>query len=138
MPIIKSPAIKIISGDSISTVSNVARIVCLENIKCIDITKVKKEDNLRKIVEEYNVFCRVSPNDKKSIIKALKKNKHTIAMTGDGVNDVLALKEADLSIAMASGSDAARNVSQIVLLDSNFDAVIDILLEGRRTINNII
>ena len=129
--------IKIISGDSISTVSNVARNVCLENIKCIDITKVKKEDNLRKIVEEYNVFCRVSPNDKKSIIKALKKNKHTIAMTGDGVNDVLALKEADLSIAMASGSDAARNVSQIVLLDSNFDAVIDILLEGRRTINNI-
>ena len=129
--------IKIISGDSISTVANVAKQVCMENIKCIDMTTLTKDDNLKKIVEEYNVFCRVSPSDKKNLIKALKKNKHTVAMTGDGVNDVLALKESDLSIAMASGSDAARNVSQIVLLDSNFDAVTDILLEGRRTINNI-
>lgn len=129
--------IKIISGDSVSTVSNVAKQVCMENIKCIDMSKVTKKENLKKIVEEYNIFCRVSPSQKKDLIKALKSNNHTVAMTGDGVNDCLALKEADCSIAMASGSDAARNVSQIVLLDSNFDAVTAVLLEGRRTINNI-
>lgn len=128
--------IKIISGDSINTVSSVAKRVGLDNIKCIDMSN-NKIDNLKQIVEEYNIFCRVSPQDKKELIKALKSNNHTVAMTGDGVNDCLALKEADSSIAMASGSDAARNVSQIVLLDSNFDAVTDILLEGRRTINNI-
>ena len=128
--------IKIISGDSINTVSSVAKRVGLDNIKCIDMSN-NKIDNLKKIVEEYNIFCRVSPQVKKDLIKALKSNNHTVAMTGDGVNDCLALKEADSSIAMASGSDAARNVSQIVLLDSNFDAVTDILLEGRRTINNI-
>ena len=129
--------IKIISGDAISTVSSVARQVCLENIKCIDMSKINESDNLNKIVENYNIFCRTSPSQKKLLIKALKENGHTVAMTGDGVNDCLALKEADLSIAMASGSDAARNVSEIVLLDSNFDAVINVLLEGRRTINNI-
>ena len=129
--------IKIISGDAISTVSNVAKRVCIENIKCIDMSKIKENADLNKIVKDYNIFCRVSPSLKKSLIKALKENGHTVAMTGDGVNDCLALKEADLSIAMASGSDAARNVSKIVLLDSNFDAVVDVLLEGRRTINNI-
>ena len=100
-------------------------------------SKVTNKDDLKKIVEEYNIFCRVSPSQKKDLILALKANHHTVAMTGDGVNDVLALKEADCSIAMASGSDAARNVSQIVLLKSNFDAVTDIVAEGRRTINNI-
>lgn len=129
--------IKIISGDSIDTVSNVAESVNLEKIKCFDMSKIKKTDDLSKIVEQYNIFCRVSPSQKKDIIAALKSNNHTVAMTGDGVNDCLALKEADCSIAMASGSDAARNVSQIVLLDSNFDAVTDVLLEGRQTINNI-
>ena len=129
--------IKIISGDSVDTVSNVAESVNLEKIKCFDMSKIKKTDDLSKIVEQYNIFCRVSPSQKKDIIVALKSNNHTVAMTGDGVNDCLALKEADCSIAMASGSDAARNVSQIVLLDSNFDSVTDVLLEGRRTINNI-
>ena len=121
--------IKIISGDAVSTVSSIAKGVCLDDIKCIDASKINENDNLNEIVKEYNIFCRTSPN--------LKKNGHTVAMTGDGVNDCLALKEADLSIAMASGSEATRNVSEIVLLDSNFDAVINVLLEGRRTINNI-
>ena len=89
------------------------------------------------IVENYNIFARVSPNQKKDLIKALKNNGHVVAMTGDGVNDVLALKESDCSIAMASGSDAARNVSELVLLDSNFEAIPKIIDEGRRTINNI-
>ena len=89
------------------------------------------------IVENYNIFCRVSPSQKRELIKALKNNGHTVAMTGDGVNDVLALKEADCSIAMASGSDAARNVSEIVLLNSDFDAIPKIVEEGRRTINNV-
>lgn len=129
--------IKIISGDAVSTVSSIAKRVCLDDIKCIDASKINENDNLNEIVKEYNIFCRTSPNLKKSIIQALKENGHTVAMTGDGVNDCLALKEADLSIAMASGSEATRNVSEIVLLDSNFDAVINVLLEGRRTINNI-
>lgn len=129
--------VKIISGDSVSTVSSIARNINIENIKCVDMSRVTPTDNLKEIVRDNNIFCRVSPTQKKDLILALKANNHTVAMTGDGVNDVLALKEADCSIAMASGSDAARNVSQIVLLDSNFDAVTDILLEGRRTINNI-
>ena len=129
--------IKIISGDAISTVKTIAHSVKIENVNCIDMSKITDNDHLDDIVEKYNVFCRVSPVQKKSLVLALKANNHIVAMTGDGVNDVLALKEADCSIAMASGSDAARNVSQIVLLDSNFDAVTDILLEGRRTINNI-
>lgn len=130
-------SVKIISGDGVNTVSRIAKSVGIENIKSIDMSKVTNSDDLKQIVNEYNIFCRVSPSQKKSIIIALKANKHTVAMTGDGVNDVLALKEADCSIAMANGSDAARNVSQIVLLDSNFDAVTDIVYEGRKTINNI-
>lgn len=130
-------SIKIISGDGINTVSRIAKCVNINDIRCIDMSKVTNEDNLKEIVEKYNVFCRVSPSQKKDLILSLKANNHTVAMTGDGVNDVLALKEADCSIAMASGSDAARNVSQIVLLDSNFDSVKDIVAEGRRTINNI-
>lgn len=129
--------IKIISGDGINTVSRIAKNVQIDNIRCIDMTTVTNEDNLKEIVSQYNIFCRVSPSQKKDLILALKSNNHTVAMTGDGVNDVLALKEADCSIAMASGSDAARNVSQIVLLESNFDSVTDIVLEGRKTINNI-
>lgn len=129
--------IKLISGDSSKTVISIAKRVGIKNIKCIDMTCVTSLDNIKEIVEEYNIFSRVMPDQKKEIILALKANNHTVAMTGDGVNDVLALKEADCSIVMANGSDAARNVSQIVLLDSNFDAVLKILQEGRRTINNI-
>ena len=92
---------------------------------------------IENIVEDYNVFGRVKPEQKKAIILALKDKGHTVAMTGDGVNDVLALKEADCSIAMNSGSDAARNVSQLVLLDSNFASMPKVVSEGRRSINNL-
>lgn len=128
--------IKIISGDSDKVISRIAKRLKFEEIKCIDMSQVGNK-SYKKIVEEYNIFCRVTPQQKKELIKAIKKNGHTVAMTGDGVNDVLSLKESDCSIAMASGSDAARNVSELVLLDSNFDAIPKIIGEGRRTINNI-
>ena len=127
--------IKLISGDNPKTVAGVAKKVGLENVKYIDLsnTKAKIED----LIKEYNVFGRVKPDQKKQIILALKKEGHTVAMTGDGVNDVLALKEADCSVAMNSGSDAARNVSQLVLLDSNFSSMPKVVAEGRRSINNL-
>ena len=128
--------IKIISGDNESVITRIAKRVGFKNIKCIDMSKNNTNMN-HHLVEEYNVFARVSPSQKRDLIKALKNNGHTVAMTGDGVNDVLALKEADCSIAMASGSDAARNVSEIVLLNSDFEAIPKIVEEGRRTINNI-
>ena len=128
--------LKIISGDSSYTVSSIAKEVGI-NPKVIDMSKVLDTDNIKEIVEKYNIFVRVLPEQKKEIINTLKLNNHSVAMIGDGVNDCLALKEADSSIALACGSDAARNTSQIVLLDSNFDAIPSILEEGRRTINNI-
>ncbi|MBR6690368.1 MAG: HAD-IC family P-type ATPase [Bacilli bacterium] len=128
--------IKIISGDNEKTITRIAKRVGFKNIKCIDMSLNKTNMN-HQLVENYNVFARVSPSQKRDLIKALKNNGHTVAMTGDGVNDVLALKEADCSIAMASGSDAARNVSEIVLLNSDFDAIPNIIEEGRRTINNV-
>lgn len=128
--------IKIISGDSEKVITRIAKRLGFKDIKCIDMSQNNTNMN-HHIVEDYNIFCRVSPSQKKDLIKALKNNGHTVAMTGDGVNDVLALKESDCSIAMASGSDAARNVSEIVLLDSNFDAIPSIIEEGRRTINNV-
>lgn len=128
--------IKIISGDNEVVITRIAKRVGFKDIKCIDMSKNHTNMN-HQIVENYNVFARVSPEQKRDLIKALKNNGHTVAMTGDGVNDVLALKEADCSIAMASGSDAARNVSEIVLLNSDFEAIPKILEEGRRTINNV-
>ncbi|MBE6153240.1 MAG: HAD family hydrolase [Firmicutes bacterium] len=130
--------IKIISGDNVITVSNIAKRVGLENYdKCIDARKLNSYDEVKEAVLKYSIFGRVSPFQKKQIILALKEAGHTVAMTGDGVNDCLALKEADCSIALSSGSDAARNVSELVLLDSNFDSMPKIVAEGRRTINNI-
>ena len=129
--------IKIISGDNPITVSNIAKKAGVENWnKFIDLSTVKPEE-INNVVKKYTVFGRVLPTQKQDLIKAIKQAGHTVAMTGDGVNDVLALKEADCSIAMASGSDAARSVSQIVLLDSNFGSMKKIVAEGRRTINNI-
>lgn len=129
--------IKIISGDDPIKVSEIAKKAGVEHFdKYIDMSKVS-EDELKQVVSEYTVFAKVSPTQKRDIVKAIKENGHTVAMTGDGVNDVLALKEADCSIAIASGSDAARNVSQLVLLDSNFSSMPKIVAEGRRTINNI-
>lgn len=129
--------IKIISGDNIKTIENIASNVGLTNLNILDMSKVNGDSDLNDIVEKYDVFGRVTPEQKKELILALKNRGHKVAMTGDGVNDVLALKESDCSIAMASGSDATRNVSQIVLLDSDFKAIPLIIKEGRRTINNL-
>lgn len=129
--------IKIISGDSVSTVSNVARAVGIDVIGAFDAREITEETDLNLVVEENTVFGRVRPEQKRMLISALKSNGHVVAMTGDGVNDVLALKESDCGIAMNDGSDAARNVSELVLLDSNFDSMPKIVKEGRRTINNV-
>lgn len=130
--------IKIISGDNPITVSKIAKRAGVENSeKYINMQEIKTKEQLEKAAKEYTIFGRVTPVQKKELVQALKKEGHTVAMTGDGVNDVLALKEADCSIAMASGSDATRNVAEIVLLDSNFASMPEIVLEGRRTINNI-
>lgn len=130
--------IKIISGDNPITVSKIAKRAGVENSeKYINMQEIKTKEQLEKAAKEYSIFGRVTPVQKKELVQALKKEGHTVAMTGDGVNDVLALKEADCSIAMASGSDATRNVAELVLLDSNFASMPEIVLEGRRTINNI-
>ncbi len=130
--------VKIISGDNPITVSDVARRAgVLHYDRYIDATTLTTDEAIYEAVEKYTVFGRVTPAQKKKFVVALKQQGHTVAMTGDGVNDVLALKEADCSIAMAAGSDAARNVSQLVLLDSNFASMPKVVAEGRRTINNI-
>ena len=128
--------VKIISGDNFKTVCSIANRAGLKNAKGMDATLLN-EDNIDEMVEKYDVFGRVTPSQKKMIIESLQRKGHTVAMTGDGVNDVLALKKADCSIAMASGSDAAKNVSQLVLLDSNFASMPEVVAEGRRTINNV-
>lgn len=129
--------IKLISGDNCKTVSNIAkRSGVIKYDKCIDLSD-KKNINYQEIVNQYSVFGRVDPYQKKQIILALKENHHTVAMTGDGVNDVLALKEADCSIGLFCGTEAARNVSNLVLLNSNFSSVLEVVMEGRRSINNI-
>ncbi len=130
--------LKIISGDNALTVKNIAKRAGLgEEIKEIDATTLKSENDIINAVEKYDIFGRVTPEQKKDLVIALQNHGHTVAMTGDGVNDVLALKEADCSVAMASGSDATKNVSQIVLLNSDFSSMPHIVEEGRRTINNI-
>lgn len=130
--------IKIISGDNPVTVSNIAKRLEMEDYdKYIDMTGIESIEEIEKAYLNNTIFGRVNPQQKKDLILVIKKLGHTVAMTGDGVNDCLALKEADCSIAMASGSDAARNVSQLVLMESNFDAMPKVVEEGRRCINNI-
>lgn len=130
--------LKVISGDSVATVRTVATRAGLPDAhRCIDATSLKTEEAVCEAVERYAVFGRVTPAQKEQMVLALKRQGHTVAMTGDGVNDVLALKAADCSVAMASGSDAARSVSQLVLLDSDFAAMPQVVAEGRRSINNI-
>ncbi len=130
-------AIKIISGDNPITVSEVSRRVGVENAdKYISLEGLNQQQVID-AVDKYTVFGRVSPEQKCIIVKALKTKGHKVAMTGDGVNDILALKEADCSIAMASGSEATRLVSNLVLLDSNFSSMPSVVAEGRRVINNI-
>lgn len=130
--------LKVISGDNAVTVANIARKAGLDNAdKYIDASTLTTDEDIQRAVREYSVFGRVTPHQKLAFVKALKADGHTVAMTGDGVNDVLALKEADCSIAMASGSDAARTVSDLVLLDSNFASMPLVVQEGRRSINNL-
>ncbi len=131
--------LKIISGDNPITVSSIAKKVGIRNAEnYIDARELpENEEELRKVVDKISVFGRVSPHQKKSIVKALKSNGHTVAMTGDGVNDVLALKESDCGIAMASGSEATKAVAQLVLLNSDFSAIPQVVLEGRKLINNL-
>ena len=130
--------VKIISGDNPETVRAVAQRAGLEDCNnIIDMSTLHTEEEVYAAAEKYSIFGRVLPDQKLMLVKALKRNGHTVAMTGDGVNDVLALKEADCSIAMASGSDAAKNVSSLVLLDSNFASMPKVVAEGRRSINNL-
>ena len=127
--------IKLISGDNLKTVCGIAKRSGVNNYdKCIDLSKTKINYDE---VDKYTVFARVNPNQKKEIIIALKKKGHIVAMTGDGVNDVLALKEADCSIGFKDGTEASRNVSNLVLLNSDFSSVLEVVLEGRRSINNL-
>ena len=130
--------IKIISGDNAITVANIAKKAGLKTAEqYVDATTLQTPEEIKEAAQKYSVFGRVTPQQKLDLVKALKEQGHTVAMTGDGVNDVLALKESDCRIAMASGSDAARTVSQLVLLDSNFASMPKILKEGRRSINNL-
>ena len=130
--------IKIISGDNPITVSKIAKRVGVDNYQnYIDMSKVSEDEDLKEIATNYTIFGRVSPTQKEGLVKSLQSKGKTVAMTGDGVNDVLALKASDCSIAMANGSDATKNISQLVLLDSNFSSMPKVVLEGRRTINNI-
>lgn len=130
-------AVKIISGDNPVTVSEVAKRVGVENAGLY----ISLEGlNTREVIEaagKYTVFGRVTPEQKCTLVKALKAKGNTVAMTGDGVNDILAMREADCSVAIASGSEAARNVSHLVLLDSNFSSMPEVVKEGRRVVNNI-
>ena len=130
--------LKVISGDDPVTVSAIAKKAGLKNANhYIDATTIKTSEEMQRAVAECSVFGRVTPQQKKQMVQALQSQKHTVAMTGDGVNDVLALKEADCSIAMAAGSDAAKNIANVVLLDSNFAAMPEIVNQGRRVVNNI-
>lgn len=130
--------VKIISGDNPDTVRTVAMRAGLENCDdCIDMSTLKTDEEVRESALKYTIFGRVLPDQKLLLVNALKSAGHTVAMTGDGVNDVLALKASDCSIAMASGSDAAKNVSSLVLLDSNFASMPKVVAEGRRSINNL-
>ena len=130
--------IKIISGDNPITVSKIAKQINIKNCDSyIDMSTLDENTDISNIVLNYSIFGRVSPVQKKLIVEALQKNGRTVAMTGDGVNDVLALKTSDCSIAMANGSDATKNVSQLVLLNSDFASMPKVVAEGRRTINNI-
>jgi cation-transporting ATPase E len=130
--------IKVISGDNPRTVSEVSKQANIDGAeKYVDASTLKTKNDILNAVREYTVFGRVTPEQKRMIVKALKFDGHTVAMTGDGVNDILAMKDADCSIAMASGSDAAVQSSQVVLLDSDFSHLPQIVSEGRRVINNI-
>lgn len=131
-------AIKVISGDNPRTVSRIAIQAGIESAESfVDAATLDTEDKIADAVNKYTVFGRVTPKQKKQLVKALQAKEHTVAMTGDGVNDILAMKDADCSVAMASGSEAAAQAAQVVLLDSDFAHMPDVVYEGRRVVNNI-
>ena len=131
-------AIKVISGDNPKTVSQIAVQAGIDNAESyVDATTLDTDTKIKKAVREYTVFGRVTPKQKQKLVQALKKQGHTVAMTGDGVNDILAMKDADCSVAMASGSEAATQAAQVVLLDSDFAHMPDVVFEGRRVVNNV-
>ncbi|MBQ8349429.1 MAG: HAD-IC family P-type ATPase [Ruminococcus sp.] len=131
-------AIKVISGDNPVTVSEVAKQAGIKHAAdYVDASTLTTDESINDAVMRYTVFGRVTPDQKRKFVRALKKNGKTVAMTGDGVNDVLALKDADCSVAMASGSDAACQASQLVLLESDFSKMPDVVLEGRKVVNNL-
>lgn len=130
--------IKVISGDNPVTVAEVAKSSGIDEAdKYVDARGLKTDEEIENAILNYTVFGRVTPEQKRKFVSALQKNGHTVAMTGDGVNDILALKDADCSIAMASGSDAARQVAQLVLLESDFSKMPEVVREGRQVVNNL-
>ena len=130
--------IKIISGDNPVTVSTIAKMAGLQEYESyIDLSTLKSDDEIIDIVDKYSIFARVLPHQKSIIVKALQAKGHQVAMTGDGVNDVIALREADLSITLPEANDAAKQVSQIVMLNEDFSVLKDVLMEGRRVVNNL-
>ena len=130
--------IKIISGDNPVTVSTIAKRAGLEDYESyIDLSTLESDAEIVDIVDKYSIFARVLPEQKSIIVKALQANGHQVAMTGDGVNDVIALRESDLSITLPEANDAAKQVSQIVLLNQDFSVLKDVLMEGRRVVNNL-
>ena len=128
--------VRIISGDDLDAVTKIANRVGVKDPKGFNLSS-EKTHNYDKLVKEYNIFTRVTPTEKKHLISALKKQGKTVAMTGDGVNDILAMKEADCSIAIGEGSDAARRSAKLVLLNNDFASVPSIINEGRQSINNL-
>lgn len=131
-------ALKVISGDSVNTIVKIAKTFELDGYKnAVDCSTLTTDEEIAEAAEKYTIFGRVTPQQKEKLIVALHDAGHSVAMTGDGVNDVLALKRADCSVAMASGSEAAKCVSQIVLADNDFSSMPHIVAEGRRTIHNI-
>lgn len=130
--------VKVISGDHIKTVSMIAKRAGLERWRdAADMSEQGDEPDYDRLCQEYAVFARVTPKQKQELVKALKRQGHQVAMTGDGVNDLLALREADCSIAVADGSDASRQISQVVLLDSDFTHLPEVVMEGRKVIHNV-
>ncbi|MBE9895122.1 HAD-IC family P-type ATPase [Enterococcus casseliflavus] len=130
--------LKVISGDNPIAVAAIAHRAGLANAdQAIDLSTLTTEAEVREAATRYTVFGRVTPEQKKLLVQELKANQRTVAMTGDGVNDVLALREADVSIAMAAGDSAARQIANFVLLDSDFTTLPDVLFEGRRVVNNV-
>ena len=130
-------AVKVISGDNPITVSEVAKRVGVENAEMYISLEGMSDRDVIEAADKYTVFGRVTPEQKRLLVRAVKNKKHTVAMTGDGVNDILAMREADCSISIASGAEAARNVSHLVLLDNDFSSMPDVVMEGRRVVNNV-